>query len=154
MSRDAILVIGGSPDLQRSALARLFNDHNLRQEGRFKILPEPQPTFHGQLLEHEIPKWIAWNLGSWFAVRGVQLPVGITKFVATTPAGIVYDMNIVLDNKGYKESYRVLVERRTVSVRISIITLTETSGGASSASGAFGPVDLVQWTSEAILSMR
>ena len=154
MSRDAFLVIGNSPELQRSALARLFNDHHLRDEGRWKILPEPQPTFHGQLLEHEIPKWIAWNLGSWFAVRGIQVPIGITKFVAPTPAGIVYDMNIVLDNKGYKESYRVLVTRRTVSVQISIITLTEPSGGASSVSGPFGPIDLVQWTSEAMISIR
>ena len=152
MSRDAFLVIGNSPELQRSALARLFNDHRLLDEGRFKIRPEPQPTFHGQLFEHEIPKWIAWNLGSWFHVRGIQVPVGITKFAASLPSGIIYDMNIVLDNKGYKENYRVLVNRLTVSVRISIITLTETSDGASSASGPFGSVDLVQWTCEAMLS--
>jgi hypothetical protein len=152
MSRDAFLVIGNSPELQRSALARLFNDRNLSQEGRLKIRAEPQPTFHGQLFEHEIPKWIAWNLGSWFSVRGIQAPIGITKFVFPTPAGILYDMNIVVDNKGYKESYRILVNRLTVSVRISIITLTETSGGANSVSGPFGSVDLVQWTCEAILS--
>lgn len=152
MSRDAFLVIGNNPELQRSALARLFNDPHLREEGRVKIRPEPQPTFHGRLIEHEIPKWIAWNIGSWFHVRGTQLPVGITRFVSPTPVGTLYDMNIVLDNKGYKENYRLLVKRQTVSVKVSIVTLTETSGGADSVSGPFGSVDLVQWASDAVIS--
>jgi hypothetical protein len=137
---------GVGPAAERAEFCWLFNDQHIRLESTMKVRPAvPEPVFYGSLPKNDVPKWIAWNVGSWLETRGVKASVGVKKVVHG--ASGAYAIDIFINQKGCHEDYRIVVRPLTHSLELLILTCTTESKGQPAIISPIGELSMVRWSS-------